>query len=143
MLPRLRIGCAPLCAPYGGTRIPSGREVNREKALDLKESMGAGRSRGRCELLWPGMQRRTFLASALALPAMRASRAAAKLDLAAIERPRVLKAANKHLGEAPVTVTGGQSAERGGHARFLQRRRLLVARPGEIRGTLHAARRHD
>src|SRR5450432_1875442 len=60
------------------------------------------------------MQRRTFLASALALPAMRASRAAAKLDLAAIERPRVLKAANKYLGEAPVTVTAAGSPRSAG-----------------------------
>ena len=55
------------------------------------------------------MQRRTFLASALALPAMRAPRAADKLDLAAIERPRVLKAADKYLNEQPVTVTAASS----------------------------------
>jgi hypothetical protein len=60
------------------------------------------------------MQRRTFLASALALPAMRASRAADGLDLAAIERTRVLKAANKYLGEAPVTVTAAGSPRSAG-----------------------------
>src|SRR5260370_26269896 len=60
------------------------------------------------------MHRRTFLASALALPAMRASRAAEKLDLAAIERPRVLKAANKYLNEAPVTVTAASSPRSAG-----------------------------
>ncbi|MGD0774746.1 MAG: alginate lyase family protein, partial [Candidatus Solibacter sp.] len=59
------------------------------------------------------MQRRTFLASALALP-MRASRAAATLDLAAIERMRVLKAADKYLGEAPVTVTAAGSPRSAG-----------------------------
>src|ERR1017187_8783267 len=36
---------------------------------------------------------------------MRASRAAEKLDLTAAERTRVLKAASKYPGEAPVTVT--------------------------------------
>ncbi len=61
-----------------------------------------------------GMQRRTFLASALALPALRGSRAAAKLDLAAIERPRVLKAANRYLTEAPVTVTASASPRSAG-----------------------------
>jgi hypothetical protein len=60
------------------------------------------------------MQRRTFLASALALPVMRASRAAVKLDLVAIERPRVLKAANQYLGEAPVTVTAAGSPRSAG-----------------------------
>src|SRR5674476_998534 len=60
------------------------------------------------------MQRRTFLASAVALPAMRASRAAGQFDLAAIERTRVLKAANKYLGEAPVTVTAAGSPRSAG-----------------------------
>ena len=60
------------------------------------------------------MQRRTFLASALALPAMCASRAAGQFDLAAIERTRVLKAANKYLGEAPVTVTAAGSPRSAG-----------------------------
>jgi len=60
------------------------------------------------------MQRRTFLASASALPAMRASRAAVKLDIAAIERTRVLKAANKYLTEAPVTVTASSSPRSAG-----------------------------
>jgi Alginate lyase len=60
------------------------------------------------------MRRRTFLASALALPALRASRAALRLDLAAIERTRVLKAANKYLGEAPVTVTAAMSPRSAG-----------------------------
>src|SRR5512141_1971094 len=57
------------------------------------------------------MQRRTFLASALALPALRG---AEKFDLAAIERPRVLAAATKYLGEAPVTVTAAGSTRSAG-----------------------------
>jgi hypothetical protein len=60
------------------------------------------------------MQRRAFLASALALPAMRPSRAAMKLDLAAIERSRVLTAANKYLVQAPVTVTASASPRSAG-----------------------------
>jgi hypothetical protein len=60
------------------------------------------------------MRRRTFLASALALPAMRTPRAAEKLDLAAIERPRVLRAADKYLNEAPVTVTAAASPRSAG-----------------------------
>src|ERR1035438_524349 len=60
------------------------------------------------------MHRRTFLACALALPAMRASRAAAQLDLAAIERTRVLTAADKYLGEAPVTVIAAGSPRSAG-----------------------------
>ncbi|MEO8369680.1 MAG: alginate lyase family protein [Candidatus Solibacter sp.] len=57
------------------------------------------------------MQRRTFLASALALPALRG---AEKFDLAAIERPRVLAAANRYLGEAPVTVTAASNPRSAG-----------------------------
>jgi hypothetical protein len=60
------------------------------------------------------MRRRAFLASALALPAMRPSRAALKLDLAAIERPRVLTAANQYLAQAPVTVTAFASPRSAG-----------------------------
>ncbi len=60
------------------------------------------------------MQRRAFLASALAVPAMRPSPAALKLDLATIERPRVLTAANKYLAQAPVTVTAFASPRSAG-----------------------------
>ena len=60
------------------------------------------------------MQRRTFLQSALAASALRVSRAAARLDLAAIERPRVLKAANQYLTAAPVTVTAASSPRSAG-----------------------------
>ena len=60
------------------------------------------------------MQRRSFLASALAVPALRNCWAAPALDLAAIERPRVLKAANPYLSEAPVTVTAASSPRSAG-----------------------------
>src|SRR5437660_4008274 len=60
------------------------------------------------------MQRRTFLQSALAVSALRASRAAAGFDLNALERPRVLKAANQYLGEKPVTVTASSSPRSAG-----------------------------
>ena len=60
------------------------------------------------------MYRRSFLASTLALPALRPSWAAPALDLAAIERPRVLKAANQYLNEAPVTVTAASSPRSAG-----------------------------
>jgi hypothetical protein len=60
------------------------------------------------------MQRRTFLASALTLPAIRRSVGASKFDLAAIERPRVIKAANRYLNEAPVTVTASGSPRSAG-----------------------------
>ena len=60
------------------------------------------------------MQRRTFLQSALTVSALRVSRAAAPVDLAEIERPRVLKAANKYLAEIPVTVTAASSPRSAG-----------------------------
>ena len=60
------------------------------------------------------MQRRAFLVSALVLPAMRPSRAALTLDLAAIERPRVLAAANKYLVQGPLTVTASASPRSAG-----------------------------
>jgi len=59
------------------------------------------------------MQRRTFLQSALAVSVLRASRAAG-FDLKALERPRVLKAANQYLGERPVTVTAASSPRSAG-----------------------------
>jgi hypothetical protein len=57
------------------------------------------------------MQRRTFLQSALALSGLRA---ADKFDLAALERPRVLKAATQYLAEKPVTVTAASSPRSAG-----------------------------
>jgi hypothetical protein len=60
------------------------------------------------------MHRRTFIQSALGVSALRGSRAAAKLDLTAFERPRVLKAANQYLAEKPVTVTAASSPRSAG-----------------------------
>jgi hypothetical protein len=59
------------------------------------------------------MHRRTFLQGLTLLPAGLAS-AAPAFDLAALERPRVLKAANRYLGEAPVTVTAATSPRSAG-----------------------------
>jgi hypothetical protein len=59
------------------------------------------------------MQRRDFLASALLLSAARRASAAA-FDLAAIERPRVLRAANRYLSEDPLTVTAASSPRSAG-----------------------------
>jgi hypothetical protein len=53
------------------------------------------------------MNRRTFLQTTVALPAV--MRGAAPFDLAAFERPRVLKNAAKCLNEPPVTVTAASS----------------------------------
>src|SRR5439155_1582424 len=58
------------------------------------------------------MRRRTFIQTAAALPTV--LRGAGKFDLAAFERPRVLKAAAKYLGEAPVTVTAASSPRSAG-----------------------------
>ena len=58
------------------------------------------------------MNRRTFLSTTAALPAV--LRAAGKFDLAAFERPRVLAAANKYLAEKPVTVTATSSPRSAG-----------------------------
>src|SRR5689334_15730022 len=60
------------------------------------------------------MLRRSFLASALAWPAMRHASAALKFDLAAYERGRVLKAAGRYLNEQPVTVTAASSPRSAG-----------------------------
>jgi len=61
------------------------------------------------------MQRRDLLrAGALALPAIRFGRAAADLDLAAIERGRVLEAADRYLTGKPVTVTASGSPRSAG-----------------------------
>jgi hypothetical protein len=60
------------------------------------------------------MERRTFLQSALAAAATRRLAGAAKFDLVAIERPRVLKAADRYLTEQPVTVTAASSPRSAG-----------------------------
>src|SRR5947209_15232056 len=57
------------------------------------------------------MQRRLFLQTAAAASLLRA---AGKFDLATIERPRVLKAANEYLTAAPVTVTASSSPRSAG-----------------------------
>jgi hypothetical protein len=54
------------------------------------------------------MDRREFLQGALALSVAPLC-AADKFDLAAIERGRVLKAADRYLGEQPVTITSSSS----------------------------------
>ena len=60
------------------------------------------------------MERREFLQTAVALAAARAADAAEPFDLAAIERGRVLAAANRYLAEAPVTVTAASSPRSAG-----------------------------
>jgi hypothetical protein len=60
------------------------------------------------------MHRRDFLQAAIALAAARTARGAEKFDLAAIERARVLKAANRYLAEQPVTVTASSSPRSAG-----------------------------
>src|SRR5215475_9324939 len=57
------------------------------------------------------MQRRVFLQSGLAAGLLRG---AGKFDLARIERPRVLKAANGYLSAEPVTVTASHSPRSAG-----------------------------
>ena len=61
----------------------------------------------------PTPTRRQFLLSLAAAPAL-ARQGRTALDLAAIERPRVLRAANKYLTEAPVTITASRSARSAG-----------------------------
>ena len=58
------------------------------------------------------MKRRVFLRTAVALPA--AIHGAVRFDLAAFERQRVLKAANKCLNEPAVTVTAATSPRSAG-----------------------------
>jgi hypothetical protein len=55
------------------------------------------------------MNRRSFLFSTLAAPLVKSAAAAETLDLAAIERPRVLKAAERYLTQKPVTITASSS----------------------------------
>jgi hypothetical protein len=60
------------------------------------------------------MLRRTFLRAAFAAPAASWAAAATKFDLAATERPRVLRAANTYLADEPVTVTAAHSPRTAG-----------------------------
>src|SRR3954451_9362258 len=59
------------------------------------------------------MQRRTFLQGLTLLPAGLTS-GASGFDLAALERPRVLKAAKGYLAEKPITVTAASSPRSAG-----------------------------
>ncbi len=59
------------------------------------------------------MLRRSFLKTSAALPAATLF-GADKFDIAAIERPRVLRNAEKYLKEAPVTVTASSSPRSAG-----------------------------
>src|SRR3954471_22238005 len=59
------------------------------------------------------MRRRTFLQGLTLLPAGLGS-AAPSFDLAALERPRVLKAAARYLAETPITVTAASSPRSAG-----------------------------
>ena len=60
------------------------------------------------------MQRRDFLQAAIALAAAPDGRGAEGFDLALIERPRVLKGADRCLAEQPVTVTASISPRSAG-----------------------------
>ena len=67
----------------------------------------------------PGLSRRSFLgASALALaPAVAVAKkpeAGVKVDVAAIDRARILKGANQYLKEAPLTITASSSPRSSG-----------------------------
>ena len=57
--------------------------------------------------------RRQFLCSIAAAPSLARQRSA-PLDLAAIERPRVLRAANRYLTNAPITITAARSPRSAG-----------------------------
>jgi hypothetical protein len=59
------------------------------------------------------MQRREFLASPFLLAAIRRA-SAASFDLAAIERPRILRLVGRYLAEEPVTVTAASSPRSAG-----------------------------
>jgi hypothetical protein len=59
------------------------------------------------------VNRRAFLTSVAALPVV-LRQPPADLDLASIERPRVLRAANRYLGERPVTITSARSPRSAG-----------------------------
>jgi len=59
------------------------------------------------------MRRRDFVSGALALPAARLG-AVEKLNLAEVERGRVMRAADRYLAEQPVTVTAASSSRSAG-----------------------------
>src|SRR5579871_2279145 len=63
-------------------------------------------------LWWSPMRRRDFIRLAAASPAL--ALPAAPFDIVASERGRVLKAADRHLAEAPITVTAASSPRSAG-----------------------------
>jgi hypothetical protein len=60
------------------------------------------------------MLRRSFLQTLAILPAARLIRGAAAFDVAAVERPRVLRNAAKYLNQQPVTLTASSSPRSAG-----------------------------
>jgi hypothetical protein len=60
------------------------------------------------------IRRREFVGGALACATAASALASAKLDLVAIERDRVLNAANRYLSEQPVTITASSSRRSAG-----------------------------
>ncbi|MGA2195556.1 MAG: alginate lyase family protein [Bryobacteraceae bacterium] len=60
------------------------------------------------------MRRRDFLSSAALAAAAGRARGAEKFDLASMERPRVLRAADRYLAGQPVTVTASSSPRSAG-----------------------------
>ena len=60
------------------------------------------------------MERRDFLRNAILLSLAGSADGAENFDLAAIERPRVLKAAGRYLNDEPVTVTASSSPRSAG-----------------------------
>src|ERR671927_315347 len=60
------------------------------------------------------MLRRDFIVSAASLLAGRGAAGAAKFDVAAVERGRVVRAADRYLTEQPITVTATSSPRSAG-----------------------------
>src|SRR3954451_5980057 len=60
------------------------------------------------------MERRRFLQGMTLIGGARLAGAAERLDLSAEERPRVMRAAARYLGEAPITVTAASSPRSAG-----------------------------
>lgn len=60
------------------------------------------------------MKRRAFFSGIALMPLHGFARAATRLELPSIERPRVLKAANEYLAAPPVTVTASSSPRSAG-----------------------------
>ncbi len=89
------------------------------------------------------MHRREFLQGALALSAGSAF-AAPNLDLAAIERGRVLKAADRYLTEPPITITASSSPRSaGGKHDFFSEGDYWWPDPKNPEGPVHPAGRRN